>query len=125
MRLNSGRWKVERGGTIMEQPQVNVDISGIGKLAEVTQEKKEKILSYDEIELLKPITRLHKSIFRQTEYLSEQLTERLHHLEDYNSPIDEETIRLAEVTIEFYNLLIKSPSISAVVKEIVSEGHKS
>jgi len=27
--------------------------------------------------------------------------------------------------IEFYNLLIKSPSISAVVKEIVSEGHKS
>ena len=125
MRLNSGRWKVERGGTIMEQPQVNVDISGIGKLAEVTQEETEKILSYDEIELLKPITRLHKSIFRQTEYLSEQLTERLHHLEDYNSPIDEETIRLAEVTIEFYNLLIKSPSISAVVKEIVSEGHKS
>lgn len=125
MRFSSGRWKVERGGTIMEQPQVNVDISGIGKLAEVTQEETEKILSYDEIELLKPITRLHKSIFRQTEYLSEQLTERLHHLEDYNSPIDEETIRLAEVTIEFYNLLIKSPSISAVVKEIVSEGHKS
>lgn len=109
----------------MEQPHVNVDISGVEKLAEVTQEEPEKILSYDEIELLKPITRLHKSIFRQTEYLSEQLTERLHHLEDYNSPIDEETIRLTEVTIEFYNLLIKSPSISAVVKEIVSEGHKS
>lgn len=109
----------------MEQPYVNVDISGMEKIAEVTQEETEKILSYDEIELLKPITRLHKSIFRQTEYLSEQLTERLHHLEGYNSPIDKETIRLAEVTIEFYNLLIKSPSISAVVKEIVSEGHKS
>ncbi|CZE29158.1 phage protein [Streptococcus pneumoniae] len=120
-----GRWKVRRGGTIMEQPHVNVDISDMEKLAEVTQEETEKILTYDEIVLLKPITHLHKSIFRQTEYLSEQLTERLHHLEDYNSPIDEETIRLAEVTIEFYNLLIKSPSISTVVKEIVSEGHKS
>lgn len=109
----------------MEQPYVNVDISGVEKLAKVTQEETEKILTYDEIELLKPITHLHKSIFRQTEYLSEQLTESLRHLEDYNSPIDEETIRLAEVTIEFYNLLIKSPSISAVVKEIVSEGHKS
>lgn len=109
----------------MQQPHVNVDISGVEKLAEVTQEETEKILCYDEIELLKPITHLHKSIFRQTEYLSEQLTERFHHLEDYNSPIDEETIRLAEVTIEFYNLLIKSPSVSAVVKEIVSEGHKS
>ena len=105
--------------------QLNAEVSGMEKLAEVTREETEKILTYDEIELLKPITRLHKSIFRQTEYLSEQLTERLHHLEDYNSPIDEETIRLAEVTIEFYNLLIKSPSISAVVKEIVSEGHKS
>lgn len=105
--------------------QLNAEVSGMEKLAEVTQEETEKILTYDEIELLKPITRLHKSIFRQTEYLSEQLTERLHHLEDYNSPIDEETIRLAEVTIEFYNLLIKSPSISAVVKEIVSEGHES
>ena len=109
----------------MAQPHVNVDISGIEKLSEVTQDENKKILTYNEIELLKPITHLHKSIFRQTEYLSEQLTERLHHLEDYNSPIDEETIRLAEVTIEFYNLLIKSPSISAVVKEIVSEGHKS
>ena len=109
----------------MEQPHVNVDISGMEKLAEVTREETEKILTYDEIELLKPITRLHKSIFRQTEYLSEQFTERLHHLEDYNSPIYEETIRLAEATIEFYNLLIKSPSISAVVKEIVSEGHES
>lgn len=109
----------------MEQSYVNVDISGMEKIAEVTQEDPKKILSYDEIELLKPITSLHKSIFWQTKYLSEQLTERLHHLEDYNSPIDEETIRLAEVTIEFYNLLIKSPSISAVVKEIVSEGHKS
>lgn len=105
--------------------RLNVEVSGIEKISEVTQEEPEKILSYDEIELLKPITRLHKSIFRQTEYLSEQLTERLHHLEDYNTLIDEETIRLAEVTIEFYNLLIKSPSISAVVKEIVSEGHKS
>ena len=105
--------------------QLNAEVSGMEKLAEVTQEETEKILTYDEIELLKPITRLHTSIFRQTEYLSEQLTARLHHLEDYNSPIDEETIRLAEVTIEFYNLLIKSPSISAVVKEIVSEGHES
>lgn len=105
--------------------RLDVEVSGMEKLAEVTQEETEKILTYDEIELLKPITRLHKSIFRQTEYLSEQLTERLHHLEDYNSPIDEETIRLAEATIEFYNLLIKSPSISAVVKEIVSEGHES
>lgn len=109
----------------MEQPHVDVDISGIEKISEVTQEETEKILTYDEIVLLKPITHLHKSIFRQTEYLSEQLTKKLHHLEDYNSPIDEETIRLAEVTIEFYNLLIKSPSISAVVKEIVSEGHES
>ena len=105
--------------------RLDVEVSGMEKLAEVTQEETEKILTYDEIELLKPITRLHKSIFRQTEYLSEQLTERLHHLEDYNSPIDEETIRLAEATIEFYNLLIKSPSISAVVKDIVSEGHES
>lgn len=78
----------------------------------------------DEIKLLNPVTLLQKSIFRQTEYLSDQLTKKLHHLEDYNSPIDEETIRLAEVTIEFYNLLIQSPSIGAAVKEIVSEGHK-
>lgn len=125
MRLNSGRWKVGRGGTIMEQPHVNVDISGVEKLAEVTQEETEKILSYDEIELLKPITRLHKSIFRQTEYLSDQLTKKLHHLEDYNSPIDDEALKLAAVTADFYKLLIQSPSIGAAVKEIVSEGHKS
>ena len=109
----------------MEQPHVNVDISGVEKLAEVTQEETEKILSYYEIELLKPITHLHKSIFRQTEYLSEQLTKKLHHLEDYNSPIDDEALKLAAVTADFYKLLIQSPSIGAAVKEIVSEGHKS
>lgn len=79
----------------------------------------------DEIKLLNPVTLLQKSIFRQTEHLSDQLTKKLHHLEDYNSPIDDEAIRLAEVTVEFYKLLIHSPSISTVVKEIVSEGHKS
>lgn len=79
----------------------------------------------DEIKLLNPVTLLQKSIFRQTEHLSDQLTKKLHHLEDYNSPIDDEAIRLAEVTAEFYKLLIHSPSISTVVKEIVSEGHKS
>lgn len=77
-----------------------------------------------EMELLKPIGTLQKSILIQTERLSEQLTEKLHHLEDYNSPIDDEAIKLAEVTAEFYKLLIKSSSISAVVKEIMSEGHK-
>lgn len=110
---------------MMEQPHVNVDISGIEKLSEVTQDENKKILTYNEIELLKPITSLHKSIFWQTEYLSDQLTKKLHHLEDYNSPIDDEALKLAAVTADFYKLLIKSPSISAVVKEIVSEGHKS
>lgn len=80
-----------------------------------------KILTHDEMELLNPITTLQKSILTQTEHLSDQLTKKLHHLEDYNSPIDDEAIRLAEVTAEFYKLLIKSPSICAVVKEIVSE----
>ncbi|MEG3265777.1 hypothetical protein [Streptococcus suis] len=83
-----------------------------------------EILTHDEMELLNPITTLQKSILMQTERLSEQLTKKLHHLEDYNSPIDDEAIRLAEVTAEFYKLLIKSPSVGAVVKEIVSEGHK-
>lgn len=78
----------------------------------------------NEIELLEPIATLQKSILRQTEHLSEQLTKKLHHLEDYNSPIDDEAMRLAEVTAEFYKLLIQSPGIGAVVKEIVSEGHK-
>lgn len=86
--------------------------------------KEIKILTHDEMELLNPITTLQKSILMQTERLSEQLTKKLHHLEDYNSPIDDEAIRLAEVTAEFYKLLIKSPSVGAVVKEIVSEGHK-
>lgn len=84
----------------------------------------EEILSHNEMELMSSISGLQKSIFIQTEHLSEQLTKKLHHLEDYNSPIDDEAIRLAEVTAEFYKLLIKSPGISAVVKEIVSEGHK-
>ena len=53
----------------MEQPHVNVDISGIEKISEVTQEETEEILTYDEIELLKAITHLHKSILRQAEYL--------------------------------------------------------
>ncbi|GAB6710492.1 hypothetical protein BOVMAS32_01280 [Streptococcus uberis] len=83
-----------------------------------------KILTHDEMELLNPITTLQNSILTQTVRLSEQLTKKLYHLEDYNSPIDDEAIRLAEVTAEFYKLLIKSPSIGAVIKEIVSEGHK-
>lgn len=78
----------------------------------------------DHREILNEITWLQKSLYHQTEKLSEQLTKKLHHLEDYNSPIDDEAIRLAEVTAEFYKLLIQSPSIGAVVKEIVSEGHK-
>ncbi|AZR98725.1 hypothetical protein XK27_10660 [Streptococcus suis] len=70
------------------------------------------------------VVTLQKSILAQTEHLSDQLTKKLHHLEGYNSPIDDEAIRLAEVTAEFYKLLIQSHSICAVVKEIVSEGHK-
>ncbi|WP_025194102.1 hypothetical protein [Streptococcus agalactiae] len=85
----------------------------------------EKIFPYKEKGILSEVTTLQKSLYCQTEHLSDQLTKKLHHLEDYNSPIDDEAIRLAEVTAEFYKLLIQSPSIGAVVKEIVSEGHKS
>ncbi|MED5846339.1 hypothetical protein [Streptococcus anginosus] len=85
----------------------------------------EKMFPYQEKEILIEITTLQKSLHCQTEHLSDQLTKKLHHLEDYNSPIDDEAIRLAEVTAEFYKLLIQSPSIGAVVKEIVSEGHIS
>lgn len=84
----------------------------------------EKIFPYKEKGILSEVTTLQKSLYCQTEHLSDQLTKKLHHLEDYNSPIDDEAIRLAEVTAEFYKLLIQSPSIGAVVKEIVSEGHK-
>ncbi len=84
-----------------------------------------KMFPYQEKEILSEITTLQKSLHCQTEHLSDQLTKKLHHLEDYNSPIDDEAIRLAEVTAEFYKLLIQSPSIGAVVKEIVSEGHIS
>lgn len=84
----------------------------------------EKIFPYQEKEILSEVTSLQKSLHCQTEHLSDQLTKKLRHLEDYNSPIDDEAIRLAEVTAEFYKLLIQSPSIGAVVKEIVSEGHK-
>lgn len=79
---------------------------------------------YPKRELLSEVTNLQKSLYRQTEYLADQLTKKLHRLEDYNSPIDEEAVRLAEVTAGFYKLLIQSPSIGAVVKEVVSEGHK-
>ncbi len=75
-------------------------------------------------DLMSSVVTLQKSILAQTEHLSDQLTKKLHHLEDYNSPIDDEAIRLAEVTAEFYKLLIQSHSICTVVKEIVSEGHK-
>ena len=75
-------------------------------------------------DLMSSVVTIQKSILVQTEHLSDQLTKKLHHLEDYNSPIDDEAIRLAEVTAEFYKLLIQSPSVGAVVKEIVSEGHK-
>lgn len=75
-------------------------------------------------DLMSSVVTIQKSILVQTEHLSDQLTKKLHHLEDYNSPIDDEAIKLAEVTAEFYKLLIKSPSVSTVVKEIVSEGHK-
>ncbi|HEM5056477.1 TPA: hypothetical protein U1251_001735 [Streptococcus suis] len=75
-------------------------------------------------DLMSSVVTLQKSILAQTEHLSDQLTKKLHHLEGYNSPIDDEAIRLAEVTTEFYKLLIQSHSICAVVKEIVSEGHK-
>ncbi len=84
----------------------------------------EEFLIHNDMKLLSSVTQLQKSILIQTEHLSDQLTKKLHHLEDYNSPIDEEAIKLAEVTAEFYKLLIKSPSIGAVVKEVVSEGHK-
>lgn len=84
----------------------------------------EEFLIHNDMKLLSSVTQLQKSILIQTEHLSDQLTKKLHHLEDYNSPIDNEAIKLAEVTAEFYRLLIKSPSIGAVVKEIVSEGHK-
>lgn len=84
----------------------------------------EEFLIHNDMKLLSSVTQLQKSILIQTEHLSDQLTKKLHHLEDYNSPIDDEAIKLAEVTAEFYRLLIKSPSIGAVVKEIVSEGHK-
>ncbi|HEL1839681.1 TPA: hypothetical protein TZ315_002048 [Streptococcus suis] len=76
------------------------------------------------MDLMSSVVTLQKSILAQTEHLSDQLTKKLHHLEGYNSPIDDEAIRLAEVTAEFYKLLIQSHSICAVVKEIVSEGHK-
>lgn len=79
---------------------------------------------YRDKEILSEVTSLQKSLYIQTQHLSEQLTKKLHHLEDYNSPIDDEAIRLAVVTADFYKLLIQSPSIGAVVKEIVSEGHK-
>ncbi|MGQ7414005.1 hypothetical protein ACS6YT_09845 [Streptococcus suis] len=72
-------------------------------------------------DLMSSVVTLQKSILAQTEHLTDQLTKKLHHLEGYNSPIDDEAIRLAEVTAEFYKLLIQSHSICAVVKEIVSE----
>lgn len=75
-------------------------------------------------EILREVTNLQQSLYYQTQHLSDQLAKKLHHLEDYNSPIDDEAIRLAEVTADFYKLLIKSPSIGAIVKEIVSEGHQ-
>lgn len=75
-------------------------------------------------ELMNSVVTLQKSLHTQTQHLSDQLTKKLHHLEDYNSPIDDEALRLAEVTAEFYKLLIQSQSICAIVKEIVSEGHK-
>lgn len=81
-------------------------------------------LENDQLEILRKIVSLQNSIFIQTVHLSDQLTKKLHHLEDYNSPIDDEAIRLAEVTAEFYRLLIKSPSVGAIVKEIMSEGHQ-
>lgn len=81
-------------------------------------------LENERFEILGKTVSLQNSIFIQTEHLSDQLTKKLHHLEDYNSPIDDEAIRLAEVTAEFYKLLIKSPSVGAIVKEIVSEGHQ-
>ncbi|HEM6234135.1 TPA: hypothetical protein U2D10_001994 [Streptococcus suis] len=86
-------------------------------------EEKEFPTTY-KTDLMSSVVALQKSILAQTEHLSDQLTKKLHHLEDYNSPIDDEAIRLAEVTAEFYKLLIHSPSICAVVKEIVSEGHR-
>lgn len=85
----------------------------------------EKIFPYQEKEILSEVTSLQKSLHCQTEHLSDQLTKKLHHLEDYNSPIDDEALKLAAVTADFYKLLIQSPSIGAAVKEIVSEGHKS
>lgn len=75
-------------------------------------------------EVLSPIVKLEKGLYLQTQHLSDQLTKKLHHLEDYNSPIDDEALKLAAVTADFYKLLIQSPSIGAAVKEIVSEGHK-
>lgn len=86
----------------------------------MTENKSQEIYK---VEILNGVTTLQKNIFQQTEFLSDQLIKKLHHLEDYNSPIDQEAIRLAEVTAKFYQLLIESPSIGAVVKEIVSEGH--
>lgn len=85
--------------------------------------KNESLETYQK-NLLSELTNLQKSLYIQTEHLSNQLTKKLHHLEDYNSPIDDEAIRLAEITSEFYKLLIKSSSVGTVVKEIVSEGHK-
>ncbi|HHJ8090635.1 TPA: hypothetical protein ACQNI4_001781, partial [Streptococcus pyogenes] len=96
----------------------------VTKLTKGENMEEKKFFTTYEMDLMNSVVTLQKSILTQTEHLSDQLTKKLHHLEDYNSPIDDEAIRLAEVTAEFYKLLIKSPSVGATVKEIVSEGHK-
>lgn len=84
----------------------------------------DSITVHPQRELFGEVTELQKNLYYHTQHLSDQLTKKLHHLEDYNTPIDDEAIKLANAAARYYELLIKSPSIGAVVKEIVSEGHK-
>ena len=83
MRLNSGHWKVKQGGTIMEQPHVNVDISGMEKLAEVTQTAAEGIQEL--IALRKECEFLRKMLIDERKFFIE--TMKYHFIQEYRSTI--------------------------------------
>ncbi|BDD37901.1 TPA: hypothetical protein TZ182_000415 [Streptococcus suis] len=64
---------------------------------------------------------IQRNLVGQISFLSHFLTQRFIELDDANTFPDANTLRLAEIHAKYCDLLIQSPNITAIVKELKCE----
>ncbi|HEM3543384.1 TPA: hypothetical protein U1B45_000572 [Streptococcus suis] len=64
---------------------------------------------------------IQRDLIGHISFMSHFLKQRFIELDDANTFPDENTLRLAEIHAKYCDLLIKSPNITAIVKELKSE----